>query len=258
MARSGHQSIRSRCPTTATLTGRLRVAGLTGLILCALLRLVTAAAGVSGSDDANSALEQWLERAQGLKSWDASFVQTRYLKALAQPLQTRGRVWFASPDRFRWELGQPAQSIVLREGPNLQILSPKLRRVEEVSLTNAVAGPMRDAMTLLDTGFPRDAASFHRQFNLLSIRTNQTPSGQQLYVFRLQPKASGARRFLPEMAVEVSSSDYQLTATELQFTDGSRMRNDFTNAVLNPQINAELFRTNLDANWKRVGSANSR
>lgn len=225
------------------------------LVLAVVSRLWAAAPDASTPRGAAAPLEKWIERARELKSWEARFVQTRHLKALAQPLKTAGRVWFAAPDRFRWELGEPALSLILRDGPNLRVLSPRLHRVEELSLTNAAAGPMRDAMALLDTGFPRDAAAFHQQFKLLSTRTNQSANGLPVYAFRLQPKAAGARRFLPELAVEVTVADLQLTATELLFTDGSRMRNDFEDAVVNPPINLELFRTNLDASWKTVGPA---
>lgn len=229
-----------------------RTSWFTWFTLAWVAGVLTAVPADPPSSGSATPLEQWLQRSHTLKSWEAHFVQTRHLKALTHPLTTPGRVWFLAPDRFRWELGEPVQSLVLRDGSNLQVLSPRLRRVEEISLTNA-AGPLREAMALLDSGFPRDAAAFHRQFKLLSSGTNQSAGGVPVHAFRLQPKASGARRFLPELVVEVTVADLQLTATELQFTDGSRMRNDFTAAILNPGMDPGLFRTNLDASWKKVG-----
>jgi len=198
-------------------------------------------------------LQEWLSHAATLKSWSANFTQTRHLQALAQPLTSPGRVWFQAPDRFRWELGQPAQSLVLRDGPDLWLLSPALHRAEFVSLTNAAPGPLRDALALLDTGFPQDAATFRRQYKLLGVQTNAAvgpPPSEPTYTFRLQPRAPGANRFLPEMNVIVTVASYQLAATELRFADGSRLRNDFTAAVQNPELTGGLFRTNLDAAWK--------
>lgn len=240
-----------RAGVAPSVRGRSRAAGLTGWFVL-LLAGVSWAVAATPSGSESSLLERWLHQAQGLKSWESNFVQTRHLKALTQPLKTTGRVWFAAPDRFRWELGDPPQSLVLRDGALLQVLSPRLHRAEQLSLTNVAAGPMREAMALLDTGFPRDAETFQTQFKLLSTRTNSGSGGESSYAFRLQPRSAAARRFLPELTVEVAGRDLQLTATELQFADGSRLRNDFTGARINPPVDPERFRTNLDASWKIV------
>jgi outer membrane lipoprotein-sorting protein len=188
---------------------------------------------------------RWLASATNLTSWTAGFTQTRHLKALTQPLTTTGQVWFAAPARFRWELGQPAQSIVLREGDELLVLSPRLKRAERYHLAASAPGPLRDALALLDTGFPRSAAEFHGRFDLLGLVTNENSYG-----FRLRPRAAAARRLLPELRLEADRNDLHLTATELTFADGSRLRNDFTNAVANQPPAVALFTTNLDASWK--------
>ena len=197
-------------------------------------------------------LQQWLNHATNLTSWHAEVLQTRHLKALTQPLTSLGQVWYVAPDRFRWELGRPPQSLVLREGNELLMLSPRLKRAEQFSLSKVAPGPMQDALSLLDTGFPRDAAEFQQHFQLLAVLTNQPSAQGLLHAFRLQPHAAGARRFLPEIRVEVTATELQLVATELSFADGSRLRNDFTDAQVNPSLEPGLFRTNLDASWKIV------
>ncbi len=195
-------------------------------------------------------LQRWLEQTTQLQTWHAEVVQTRYLKALTQPLTSQGQVWFAAPDRFRWELGHPPQSLVLREGNELQILSPRLKRAERFSLSKTTPGPMQDALALLDTGFPRNAAEFQERFQLVAVLTNQPSTNGSFHAFRLQPHAASARRFLPELRVEVTTADFQLVATELLFADGSRLRNDFSAPQLNLNLEPTLFRTNLDASWK--------
>lgn len=215
--------------------------------LTVLLALPLAAA------DTDALLQQWLRHSTNLTSWHASFTQTRHLKALAQPLTSTGLVWFAAPDRFRWELGQPAQSLALRDGPQMLVLSPRLRRAERFDLAHAAAGPLRDSLALLDTGFPRDAAEFSRRFEVLGVTTNAAA-----IAFRLRPKSASARKLMPELALEVRPADFQLTATELTFTDGSRLRNDFANLQANLPVDAALFTTNLDASWKVTEPARAR
>lgn len=193
---------------------------------------------------ADQALERWLSAQAGLTGWTAEFVQTRYLAVLTQPLTTPGRVWFSAPDRFRWELGEPAKSVALREGNQLLVLSPALKRAERYALDGPSSGPVKDALALLDTGFPRDPAAFRARFELLDFATTHA-----VWVFRLRPRSAATRKLLPALTLEVRTNDLALAASELQFTDGSRMRNDFTRSERNPTLAADVFSPGLDASW---------
>jgi hypothetical protein len=50
----------------------------------------------------------------------------------------------------------------------------------------------------------------------------------------------------PGIDVCFRASDYGLAATEMKFADGSSMRNDFTNAVVNPRLPDGCFDARLD------------
>jgi outer membrane lipoprotein-sorting protein len=163
---------------------------------------------------------------------------------LTTPLTSPGRVWFAAPDKFRWELGSPAQSLAIRNGPQLLLLSPRLKRAELATLDTAT-GTLREALSLLDTGFPRDAAEFRRRFQLLSLTTTNT-----LHTLRLQPRASQTRRLFPEFTVILATNDLELVATEIRLGDGSSLRNDFTNAVRNGPLDDTRFDTAPPAGYE--------
>jgi outer membrane lipoprotein-sorting protein len=55
---------------------------------------------------------------------------------------------------------------------------------------------------------------------------------------------------MPEFKVAFKVSDLSLLATELQFAGGSTIRNQFTNAVLNPKIDPELFDPKIGPEYK--------
>src|SRR5690242_4121856 len=59
--------------------------------------------------ETSTILSTWLNAQTNIQSWSADFVQTRTLKSLTQPLTATGHIWFAAPNRFRWELGNPPQ-----------------------------------------------------------------------------------------------------------------------------------------------------
>ena len=212
-----------------------------------LLTVLLSLSAVASAAGLDPLLASWLSAQTNLQTWSAEFVQTRALKSLTEPLTATGRVWFVAPNRFRWELGYPAQTIAVRASEDLLVVYPRLKRVEKFPLTGGQAGPWRDALGLLEAGFPRSQADLERQYNLLSLRT--TNGSSELV---LQPKAATARRMIPKIKIYFDAERLSLLGTELNFNDGSSLRNDFTNAVLNPPVDPGLFRPEIPSDYKVV------
>src|SRR5437867_5287752 len=196
---------------------------------------------------ASSVLGAWLNSQTHIQTWSAEVIQTRVLKSLAQPLMATGRVWFAAPNRFRWELGNPPQTIALRQPNQMLVIYPKLKRAERYPLTRDHAGPWTDTLALLEAGFPRNQSELESRFR---IESEATVDG--IHEVTLQPKSASARRMMPHIKIAFATSDFSLRATELQFADGSRMRNDFTNAVMNPKLYESLFSFDVDSTFKVI------
>jgi outer membrane lipoprotein-sorting protein len=186
--------------------------------------------------DTDAVLNAWLAAQTNLHTWTADFTQTRTLKALTQPLVATGHIWFATPNRFRWELGSPAKTIALRNADDMFVIYPRLKRAEKYPLGGSTSGEWRDMLSLLDAGFPRDRADFDSRFQVLSV--TETNGSWQL---TLQPKSAFARKMMSELRIGLATNTFDLTSTELVFVDGSRMRNDFTHAVLNPKFDERMF-----------------
>jgi outer membrane lipoprotein-sorting protein len=68
----------------------------------------------------------------------------------------------------------------------------------------------------------------------------------------LQPRSASARKFMAEIQVSVRTDDFSPLATELRFSDGSSMRNDFTNVVVNTPLQKDLFDAKLDSDFSVV------
>ena len=186
--------------------------------------------------DTNAVLNGWLSSQTNLQTWTADFVQTRTFRTLTQPLVATGHVWFATPNRFRWELGSPAQTIALRLADEMFVIYPMLRRAERYPLTGHESGQWRDMLSLLEAGFPHSRAGLDSRFRIVSL--TETNGAWQL---ALQPISPFARRLMKEIRVGLATNDFSLTSTELVFTDGALMRNDFTNAVVNASFDKALF-----------------
>lgn len=173
--------------------------------------------------------------------------QTRNLKSLTRPLTAEGRVWFAAPNQFRWEIGNPPQTIAVRKPGEMLVIYPRLKRAERFSLDQQDAGPFQDTLALLDAGFPRSRADLDARFQIAA----QNVSNDVCTVL-LHPRSPSARRMMPEIRVSFGANDWTLRSTELQFADGSTMHNQFTNPKLNPPIDEKLFDPVLQSDMKIV------
>src|SRR5665213_594448 len=139
--------------------------------------------------DTNAVLDGWFASQAKVQSMSADFTQTRTLKTLVQPLKASGHLWFAPPNQFRWELGRPARTIALRHGDDMYVIYPRLKRAEHYPLGASAPREWRDAMSLLDAGFPHTRKEFDSQFQILSLtETNGT------WLVALQPRSAAARQ----------------------------------------------------------------
>ena len=133
-------------------------------ILAGTIAVLCLAATVARADERDVQFNRWFAAQTNLQSWSADFTQTRSLKVLSQPLVATGKVWVTVPNRFRWELGQPAQTIVLRQPDQLLIIYPRLKRAEKYSLEGVPPGPLKDALALMDASLPRDRQPWKNAF----------------------------------------------------------------------------------------------
>ena len=84
-------------------------------LLPALLMLGLATAAPAAEPMDLAPVKKWIARQDDFHSVQADFTQTRALRALRSPVASPGRITFASPNSLRWELGDPAKTIVIRK-----------------------------------------------------------------------------------------------------------------------------------------------
>ncbi len=204
------------------------------------------AAGAVHAADYDARFNQWFEVQTNLHSWSGDFTQTRTLTVLNQPLVSHGKVW-VKPGEFRWELGEPVQTIVLRRPHQLLIIYPRLKRAEKYPLDAVPTGPIKDALALLDASLPRDRATMEKNFRLLSA----TETNAMLQM-TLQPRSGDARKLIGEIVIAFHTNDFTIASTEMKFADGSRLRNDFTHVVLNRPIDPKKFEAVIPPDYSVV------
>jgi outer membrane lipoprotein-sorting protein len=205
-------------------------------VLCALALVLLPGPAAADEDGSQTVLDRWLGAQAKIETWSADVVESRELKNIAHPIVNRGQVWFEKPNRFRWQLGEPPRTIAVRKGDELLIVYPRLKRVERYAIGETVNPAWRQALALLEVGFPTDPDAFRARYDPLSV--TRTEKGWR---FELQPRAEAARELIERVRIDVSAENLELLATELVFPDGSTMRNDFVDRKINPKLDESLF-----------------
>jgi outer membrane lipoprotein-sorting protein len=217
------------------------------LVLLVSFGLASTALERATGAEQNEVLNTWLAAQTNIHTWAGDLVETRTLKSLARPLTAKGRLWFAAPNSFRWELGEPPRTIAVRASNELLVIYPALKRVERFPLTGAKRGSWQEALGLLEVGFPRSKAELEARYNII----DQTVTNQTCRLV-LQPKSPEARKMIPQLKIEFDRQTASLGSTELEFADGSILRNDFTNPRLNPELEPQLFSPPIPNDYKIV------
>jgi outer membrane lipoprotein-sorting protein len=207
---------------------------------------LASAAPICAGDNAQF-VDSWLNAQTNIQTWTADVLQTRNLKSLTRPLSKEGRVWFAAPNRFRWEIGTPAETIAVRKPDEMLVIYPRLKRAERFPLNQQDTGPFKDTLALLDAGFPRSRADLDARFNIASQSLSN-----DVCTLVLQPRSRSARRMMPELRIAFGTNDWTLRSTELKFADGSTMHNAFRNPKLNSPVAENLFNPAIEADIKLV------
>ena len=222
-----------------------------GKILKRCLWIVSClAAFVARADNYETQFNEWFAAQAKMQTWSANFTQTRSLMALSEPLKSTGNVW-VEPGRFRWELGHPPQTVVIRNPDELLILYPRFKRAEIYALDKIPPGPLKDAMALLDVSIPRNRAALEDHFQLLSATVTNS-----VLQMTLQPKSESARQFINSTVMGFHTNNYVIADSQMNFSDGSTLRNDFSDVVFNQTMDPKLFATNLPPDYTVVEPMN--
>jgi hypothetical protein len=145
--------------------------------------LVALASRAEEAQDAQ--LEARVARLRAKGAIEREFVETKQLALLTAPLESRGHMAFAPPDRLDWEIVAPEPSVLRVEGGQVELSKPgaKPRRLD----LNAQPGArgLVDAVRLLLAG---DLPALRRGYDLELVEEREA------WRLSLTPRAEAQRR----------------------------------------------------------------
>lgn len=187
-----------------------------------------------------SLLETCLAAQKKIRSISAEFTQTRALRTLKSPIAIKGRFWFSSPDKFRWELGDPAKTIVIGSRQGATILQPLKKRAEKVSFDSPRATGAADLIRMMEMNKNQTVDDFQKHMRVLSLK-NIGPHCR----LEMLPKDPDAAKGLSALFLEFHPATGNWVAFEFVTKEGSSMRTEFTHVQLNPKLDSHIFDCDL-------------
>ncbi|MEM6916179.1 MAG: outer membrane lipoprotein carrier protein LolA [Verrucomicrobiota bacterium] len=184
-----------------------------------------------------SVIQRWMSTNSGVRSIQIDFTQTRTMRSIKVPIRQTGTLWLNyGTDQFRWQTGNPPQTIVTKHRGNLYILRVPTKKFERRS---AGSGDVPHGLMAMATGFPRSTSEFQRKYSVQSIETEGS-----VYRIVTQPKGQ-AGRGVKNFVFMVGRDDYRLRGMEIFLSDGSFVKTAFNRVIPNVGIPGNLFTPDL-------------
>ena len=201
---------------------------------CLIPLLALLAPGIARAD--NAPLDAWLKRQVSITTLDAGFTQERRLPALKNPTITSGRLSFSKPDKVRWQLGEPIESLAVSDGTTLTLIDTATKTARQTG----VDSPQAARFSLLSGRAFQSPESFHQAFEIIDSRVTTG-----IYQYTLKSKDRRVRAQIPWIFIDLDPQKNELRALEMELQDKSRLRTVFQNPRFNQKLDDSLFKPDL-------------
>ena len=181
-------------------------------------------------------IQVWLERQHDIKSLSADFVQTRSLRSLQSPIRNKGHLWLVKPDLFRWQLGDPPKTVVVRQGQKVNLISPFKHQIRPLDPQEAQQQLGMQGAAMMDTPVAKNYADFINRFDILNVQS----SNDRCEILIL-PRQEEARKFLERISLTFKVSDGHLLAFGMRLRSGAAIENEFAQVEINQAIPRSVF-----------------
>ncbi len=186
-------------------------------------------------------LKRWVEEQESIESLSCSFTQEKKLRTLQKPLVASGRLYFRAPEEFRWELGEPARTIMVHRGETVTMIDVKNKRAQVLRLDAEGGGGGGAASGFIDLGFPRSWEAFEKAFGVRSL----TSEGGWMTA-ELLPRNPALAKGVSTVTFVIAEATQKLHRLALDLRDRSTITTTFDAVVRNGELPAGIFETDLE------------
>ena len=196
----------------------------------ALLLLLAGPASAAPAADADAVLRSLETAGRGLKTMQASFVETKVLVLLEESQETRGQVLLQVPGRLRWDYTSPKPSVMLIRDGRFARYIPQSKQV--------FRGPAKGEADLL-VGFGPGAKGLGQKYKVTLVGEEKV-AGADAFVLDLQPRQAGSGLF-SSIRLWVDKTRSIPVQTRLTEPTGDHTTIRFANVVVNAPRSGKAF-----------------
>ena len=174
--------------------------------------------------EAEELLQRVYEASSGVQRLEAGFVQTKQLKAFAQPVTSRGTLIYEKGGAVTWRYESPDRMEFVMEGTRARMRYPDLGEEQEFDLAaDERVRPLVESMTVWLGGSPEQV--------LASYDVTVDPERARTLV--LSPRDELIRRFIQRMVLTYGD-DSLVTEVRIEEPDGDAATYQYTNNRVTP------------------------
>ncbi len=160
----------------------------------------------------------WAEAQKTLPDMAVAFQQTRTIPALKQPVTARGHFWRFQDGAFRWELGEPAFTVLVHDMKEFRV-----REATDIPWQVLEEDDPRYRMwARFLSGREASPEDLARHF---LVKVAEDSPG--VATVTLRPKAPFVKRYLKQIDLQISHSTKRLLQLRVLQGDGSTMLMQF-------------------------------
>ncbi len=193
----------------------------------ALMALLSGSAAASPLDEALARIEA--ARA-GVRTLRADFVQEKVVTLFAETVRSSGKLVVRRPDRLRWEVRAPDESLFVIAGPAVRYRLPGARGNVDVRTAGALGAVLRDLVAFLAGPF----ADVRGRYRLALAETSPL-------VLVATPTSRDVTRSVRALRLRFSRDLRVLEGVVIEEPGGDRADIRFSNVRINPQVPDSTF-----------------
>lgn len=163
-------------------------------------------------------LLKWAEAQKTMPDMVVAFRQTRVTPALKAPVTTSGKFWRFQDGAFRWELGQPASTVLVRQGKEFRVREG----AGEWQLLDEKDARYRMWSRFL-SGQEASPEELQQHFLVDTVDQNENVTAVSL-----RPKAPFVRRHLKQLDLQISPKTFRLLQLRVLQGDGASLTMAFS------------------------------
>lgn len=188
----------------------------------------------AGDGDLKTVLAGMQKRYEATKTYRTAFEQTLTSEAFKKVIRTAsGTIYFERPGKIRWEYAKPDKHMFLIDGETFWDYDEAMKQVIKIPVKDALAGATPQ-------GFLFGAGDFSKDFDVKLIGHQKTPPHQG-YALSLTPKDKDLKGAMSNFELLVADDDFRVLEAKFKDAQGNTNHYTFTDPVLNPTLDPNLF-----------------